>query len=76
MAGRIIVGIILIFIGLVIVISGLREFIQILIIEQIPVIGDIIQLIAPSALEEQLIHVLVGILLILAGGFIAKRKKK
>jgi len=70
-----ILGIGLIFIGILIVLAGIREFIQILIIEQIPIIGDIIQLIAPTALRDQLIEVLAGLVLIFVGGIIAKRKK-
>lgn len=75
MLKRKILGIGLIFIGILIVLSGIREFVQILIIEQIPIIGDIIQLIAPTAIRDQLIEVLAGLVLIFVGGIIVKRKK-
>lgn len=75
MLKRTILGIVLIFIGIIVLLAGLREFILILFIEQIPLIGDVIRLIAPTALREQLIHVLAGIVLIFVGGIVAKRKK-
>ncbi len=69
------VGIVIIFGGILVFLAGLREFLLVLFIEQIPLIGDVIRLIAPTALQEQLIYILGGIVLLFVGGIVARRKK-
>ncbi len=70
------IGVLIIFIGILILISGLWNiFLDALIdrtIGSIIVLGDIYNAIAPNDTQVQVIHVLVGLLLIGIGGFIAK----
>ena len=72
MVSRIGVGILIIFIGIIVLISGLWDLILDRFFNSIPVVGDLFNLIAPVDIQQILIHILLGFLLIGIGGFLAK----
>ncbi len=71
-----ILGIILIFSGFIAFLSGIRGLVTFFVIEQIPVVGDLIRFLAPNATMEQTIHVLVGVALFAIGLLLLRRKKQ
>lgn len=74
-ATRGIIAIILIFTGIIAFLSGIRTLVTFFIIEQIPVVGDLIKFFAPNVAMEQTIAVLVGIASFALGLLLLRKKK-
>ena len=76
MVHRFAVGILIIFIGILILFSGLWNIFLDAIIDRtigsIFLFGDLFNALAPNDTQQQVIQVLVGLLLLGIGGFIAK----
>lgn len=72
------IGVLIIFVGILVLLGGIRSSVQFVIIEQIPIIGDIIMLISADANDIQtiMLHILLGLVLIFFGVLIVRRKKK
>ena len=72
------IGVLIIFVGILVLLGGIRSSVQFVIIEQIPIIGDIIMFISADANDTQtiLLHILLGLVLIFFGFLLARRKKK
>jgi len=75
-AKRRIIAIVLIFSGFIAFLSGIRGLVTFFIVEQIPVVGDLIRILAPSTPMQQLIIVLIGITLFAVGLLLLRRKKQ
>lgn len=69
------VGALLIFIGLVLLISGGWNFLLNQALSQVPVVGDLFSLIAPSVSRDQVLFILIGLLLIMMGALLARKSK-
>jgi len=72
------IGVLIIFVGVLVLRGGIRSSVQFVIIEQIPIIGDIIMFISADANDIQtiMLHILLGLVLIFFGILIVRRKKK
>ncbi len=69
------IGVLLIFVGILVFFSGINTAIQFQILGQIPIIGELITMIASDDIQTAMFHVLLGLLLIFFGFLIARRKK-
>ncbi len=76
MVGRVFVGVVILLIGILVFLGGIRGQIQFLLIEQIPIIGNIIFAFSSDQVIMQMMFTLIGLLLILFGIIIARSSKK
>jgi len=76
MVGRVFVGVIVLLIGILVFLGGIRGQIQVLLLEQIPIIGNIILAFSSDQIFMQMMFTLIGLLLILFGFIIARSGKK
>lgn len=73
---RVFVGVIVLVIGILVFLGGIRGQIQVLLIEQIPIVGNIILAFSSDQVIMQMMFTLIGLLLIVFGIIIARSSKK
>lgn len=75
MVSRRTVGAVVIFIGILLFLSGIWDFILRSILGTIPIIGDLFNLFAPTISQESMLHILIGLVFIFIGILFVRRKK-
>jgi len=70
------IGTLIIFVGILVFFAGLNTAIQLSLLEQIPIIGGLIEMITSDDMQTSMLHILLGLVLILFGFLLARRKKK
>jgi len=70
------IGTLIIFVGILVFFAGLNTAIQLSLLEQIPIIGGLIDMITSDDMQTSMLHILLGLVLILFGFLLARRKKK
>lgn len=70
------IGTLIIFVGILVFFAGLNTAIQLSLLEQIPIIGGLVAMITSDDMQTSMLHILLGLVLILFGFLLARRKKK
>lgn len=73
---RVFVGVIVLVIGILVFLGGIRGQIQVILLEQIPIIGNIILAFSSDQIFMQMMLTIIGLLLIVFGIIIARSGKK
>ena len=76
MVSRRTVGAIVIFIGILLFLSGIWDFFLRSILGTVPIIGDLFNLFAPTISQESMLHILIGLALIFGGILLARTGTK